>query len=147
MSWTTLLNENRMAIEPSSKSELDNLRSIVDRCFSDIRVTGLSNEQRFIVAYDAARTLALMIVRAEGYRPKKFGGHYNTFAGLEAADSGAFKTAADYLQICRLKRNDSEYAMAGTITSAETDELIKFVTQFAVDVEGWVSSSHPALRK
>src|SRR5947208_1056245 len=101
MNWTTLLNENRITAEVSSKSELDNLRSIVDRCFSDIHVTGLSDEQRFIVAYDAARTLALMIVRAQGYRPKKFGGHYNTFAGLEAADSAAFKTTADYLQLCR----------------------------------------------
>ncbi|HZK80489.1 MAG TPA: hypothetical protein VFC46_05460 [Humisphaera sp.] len=134
-----------MAAEPSSKAELDNLRSIVDRCFSDIHVAGLSHEQRFIVAYDAARTLALMIVRAEGYRPKKFGGHYNTFAGLEAADTAAFKTTAAYLQICRMKRNDSEYAMAGGVTSAETDELVKFVTQLAVEVEAWISSHHPGL--
>lgn len=29
MSWTKLLNDNRVTAEPSSKSELDNLRSIV----------------------------------------------------------------------------------------------------------------------
>jgi hypothetical protein len=38
------------------------------------------------MAYDAARTLSLMIVRAEGYRPRSAGGHYNTFLALEAAD-------------------------------------------------------------
>ena len=147
MSWITLLSENRVAVEPSSKSELDHLRSIVDRCFSDMHVVGLSDEQRFIVAYDAARTLALMIVRAEGYRPKKFGGHFNTFAGLQAADAAAFNTTGAYFQICRMKRNDSEYAMAGGITIAEADELVKSVTQFAIDVEGWISARYPGLNK
>jgi hypothetical protein len=136
-----------MAVEPSGKSELDNLRSILARCLSDCTVVGLSDEQRFIIAYDAARTLALMVVRAEGYRPKKFGGHYNTFAGLEAADTAAFKTTADYLQICRMKRNDCEYAMAGSVTSTDADELVKAVTQFAVDAEAWISSHHPTLSK
>jgi len=147
MTWTTLLAENRLTAEPSSKVELDKLRSIVTRCFSDINAVGLSDEQRFIVAYDAARTLALMIVRAEMYRPKKFGGHYNTFAGLEAADTAAFKATADYFQICRVKRNDSEYDFAGGITLADADELVKFVTQFAVDAEAWISSRHPTLSK
>jgi hypothetical protein len=98
-----------VAAEPTSKSELDKLRSIVARCLSDINVTGLSDEQRFIIAYDAARTLSLMIVRAEGYRPKKTGGHFNVFAGLAVADAAAFKTTADYFQTCRMKRNAAEY--------------------------------------
>jgi hypothetical protein len=145
MSWTTLLGENRVAAEPSSKSELDNLRSIVARCFSDINAINLSEEQRFIIAYDAARTLSLMIVRAEGYRPKTFGGHYNTFAGLEAADAVSFKATAAYFQICRMKRNDSEYGFASGTTSADANELIKAVTQFAADAEAWISSKHPGL--
>jgi hypothetical protein len=147
MSWTTLLGENRVTAEPSSKPELDSLRAIVARCLSDVDAIGLSDEQRFIIAYDAARTLSLMIVRAEGYRPKRFGGHYNTFAGLAAADTAAFGTAADYFQICRMKRNDSEYDFAGGITGADANELIKAVRQFAADVEAWVSARHPILRK
>jgi hypothetical protein len=147
MNWTTLLGEKRVAAEPSSKSELDNLRSIVARCLSDIHVPGLSDEQRFIIAYDAARTLALMIVRAAGYRPKKVGGHYNTFAALEAADAPAFHAIADYLQTCRMKRNDSEYDYAGGVTPHDADELVKLLTQFAADAEAWISSNHPGLRK
>ena len=88
-----------------------------------------------------------MIVRAAGYRPKTFGGHQNTFAGLEAADAATFKTTADYFQICRLKRHLSEYNFAGGVATNETEELVKSVKQFAIDAEAWISSHHPSLSK
>lgn len=69
---------------PPSKAELDNLRSIVARSLKDVTSAGLSADYRFVMAYDAARTLSLLVVRACGYRPRTIGGHYNTF--LEAAD-------------------------------------------------------------
>src|ERR1700716_3493421 len=69
MSWAKLLASNRVIQQPSAKAELDSLRSIVARCFSDVTAKGLSTDARFIMAYDAARTLSVMIVRAAGYRP------------------------------------------------------------------------------
>ena len=71
---------------PPGKAELDNLRSIVARSLSDAAAANLSADAQFVMAYDAARTLSLMIVRTEGYRPRSAGGHYNTFIALEAAD-------------------------------------------------------------
>ena len=65
---------------------MDNLRSIVTRSLKDVTAPGLSADGRFIMAYDAARTLSLMIVRSAGYRPRAVGSHYNTFVALEAAD-------------------------------------------------------------
>lgn len=91
MSWAKLLSDNRVTRVPPSKSELDNLRSIVIRSLKDVTAAGLSADARFIMAYDAARTLSLILVRAEGYRPRSVGGHYNTFLALEAADR-AFAT-------------------------------------------------------
>jgi hypothetical protein len=144
MIWTELLNENRVAAEPPTKQEMDNLRSIVRLRISDLHVKGLSHEQRFIIAYDAARTLSLMVVRAAGYRPRKHGGHFNTFAALEAADP-VFAQQFAYFNICRMKRNDSEYDFAGSITVSESDELIEAVTQFAPIVEAWIGQHQPAL--
>jgi hypothetical protein len=86
MSWTKLLASKTVTTLPATKAELDNLRSLVARSLKDVAATGLSTDMRFILAYDAARTLSLMIVRAAGYRPKAVGGHYNTFLALEAAD-------------------------------------------------------------
>jgi hypothetical protein len=89
MTWKKLLANNNVTREPPSKAELDNLRSIVARSMKDVTAPRLSADARFVMAYDAARTLSLMVVRAAGYRPRTVGGHYNTFLALEAAD-GSF---------------------------------------------------------
>src|ERR1700736_1327416 len=86
MSWAKLLASKTVTPLPATKAELDNLRSIVQRSLNDVAATGLSTDARFIMAYDAAPTLSLMIVRGVGYRPRAAGGHYNTFLALEAAD-------------------------------------------------------------
>ena len=70
MTWAKLLADKTVSALPSTKGELDNLRSIVTRSLKDVTAPGLSADGRFIMAYDAARTLSLMIVRSAGYRPR-----------------------------------------------------------------------------
>jgi hypothetical protein len=144
MSWAKLLADNRVKREPPNKTELDNLRSIVTRSLKDVTAAGLSADARFIMAYDAARTLSLIIVRAEGYRPRSVGGHYNTFLALEAADP-AFAALSAYFDGCRMKRNDCEYDFAGGVTDTDAEGLLKAVQQFAIDAEAWVKLHHPWL--
>jgi hypothetical protein len=96
------------------------------------------------MAYDAARTMSLIVVRAEGYRPRSVGGHYNTFLALEAADP-AFAALSAYFDGCRMKRNDCEYDFAGGVTETDADGLLKAARQFAIDAEAWVRSRHPHL--
>ena len=88
----------------------------------DATARGLSADARFVMAYDAARTLSLMVVRAAGYRPRSFGGHYNTFLALEAAD-GAFAKLSAYFDSCRQKRNASEYDFAGGVTDTRGERI------------------------
>jgi hypothetical protein len=64
MTWAKLLANNNVTRQPAAKKELDNLRSIVSRSLKDVTAPGLSADARFIMAYDAARTLSLMIVRS-----------------------------------------------------------------------------------
>jgi hypothetical protein len=142
MSWAKLLSDNRVTRVPPSKTELDNLRSIVTRSLKDVTAAGLSADARFIMAYDAARTLSLMIVRAEGYRPRSVGGHYNTFLALEAADP-TFAALSAYFDGCRMKRNDCEYDFAGGVSDTDASGLLKAVQQVAIDAEAWVKAHHP----
>lgn len=107
-------------------------------------VPGLSADARFIMAYDAARTLSLMIVRAAGYRPRAVGGHYNTFLALEAADP-AFAAMSAYFDGCRIKRNASEYDVAGGVSDTDADSLLKVVEKFRLETEAWVKTHHPRL--
>jgi hypothetical protein len=144
MPWAKLLADRRVTALPPNKAELDNLRSIVTRSLKDVSVSGLSVDARFVLAYDAARTLALIVVRASGYRPRAVGGHYNTFLALESADS-SFAAVSAYFDSCRMKRNDCEYDFAGGVTETEADALLKAVQQFNVDVEKWMKTHHPKL--
>lgn len=69
MTWIELLNRKLVTTEPVSKGELDNLRSIVSRSLANVSVAGLTSDIRFILAYDAARTLSLMIVHPRAIDP------------------------------------------------------------------------------
>ncbi|MDP9173159.1 MAG: hypothetical protein M3O30_04740 [Planctomycetota bacterium] len=144
MSWAKLLADKRVTRVRPSKAELDNLRSIVTRSLKDVAAPGLSADARFIMAYDAARTLSLIIVRASGYRPRSVGGHYNTFLALEAVDP-AFAALSAYFDGCRMKRNDCEYDFAGGVTETDANGLLTTVQKFAVDAEAWVQANHPSL--
>ena len=144
MTWAKLLADNTVTALPPTKAELTNLRSIVARSLKDVMVPGLSADARFIMAYDAARTLSLIIVRAAGYRPRAVGGHYNTFVALETADP-AFAALSAYFDGCRMKRNASEYDFAGGVSDADANGLLETVQQFAIDAEAWVKTHHPKL--
>jgi hypothetical protein len=104
----------------------------------------LSSDTRFVLAYDAARTLSLIVVRSSGYRPKAQAAHYNTFLALAEADP-AFNKLSLYFDGCRVKRNNSEYDAAGGVSDTDADSLLKTVKQFAVDAEAWMRAHHPNL--
>ena len=144
MSWLKLLAEKRVTLEPTSREEMENLRAIVARSLKDVEAVGLSADTRFILAYDAARTLSLLVVRSAGYRPRSAAGHYNTFLALEVADS-AFAAASAYFDGCRMKRNECEYDYAGAVTETEAGALLETVRQFAIDTAVWVKRHHPHL--
>ncbi len=144
MSWASLLAARNVTPEPPSKVELDNLRSIVARSLKDAQAGGLSADARFVMAYDAARTLSLILVRSEGYRPRTVHGHYNTFLALNEVDP-AFATLSTYFDSCRMKRNGCEYDFAGGVSDTDADSLLKAVQQFVVDADAWVKAHHPAL--
>ena len=104
MSWEKLLADRAVTTLPATKQEIDNRRSIVARSLRDVTASGLSADARFIIAYDAARTPALMVVRAAGYRPRSAGPHYHTFAALEAADAAFMAIPADLLGFLMVRK-------------------------------------------
>jgi hypothetical protein len=144
MSWTKLLADKRVTALAATPKELEDLRSIVARSLKDAMSPDLSDDARFVMAYDAARTLSLMVVRAAGYRPRSVGAHYNTFLALEAADK-AFAALSAYFDGCRIKRNECEYEFAGGISETDAEGLLKTVHEFSVAVEAWIEKRHPEL--
>ena len=146
MTLAKLLADKRVAGEPTSKQELDELREVVATNLRDAQVPGLSPQGRYEFAYNAARLLATLVVRASGHRViAKNGHHYYTFQALEAADPAAFKNAAAYFDAARSKRNDFSYEGPVGLTDTEADGLITDVKQFQQDVEAWIKAKDASL--
>lgn len=87
--------EHRLELHATSKQELDDLRSIVERNLKDAALPGLSPHNKFGLAYEAVLLLGKMVVGCAGYRAKSQGMHRTTFQGLALAmGKGISKEAA-----------------------------------------------------
>lgn len=109
MTWQELLDQRRVAREPTGRDEVAALRRLVSRCLANASIETLSPDGRFERACAAAQTLATIVIRVEGYRVRQPGAHYSTFLALEAADPEAFASFASYFDLCRTLRNELSY--------------------------------------
>lgn len=140
-----MLAEKRVASEPTSKKELDELRMMVNVNLKDAHIAGISAQGRFEFGYNAARLMATVVVRASGYRVvAKTGHHYFTFQAMQAADP-AFVKMAIYFDSARDTRNDFSYDAPVPISDTDADELVKAVEQFQRDAEIWIRAKDATL--
>lgn len=140
--------EKRVERVPPSAEELDGLRELLARNLNDARLSGLSADGRFAMAYNAARLLSTIAIRAAGYRVRGHAGaHYGTFVALEAAMGSSVSDIAGYFDTCRRKRNELSYDTAGIASDGEAAELLEKATAFSALVEDWLRRNHPALSK
>jgi len=124
---------------------LNALRSAVDRNLRDASLEGLSADNKFGLAYEAALLAAKMAVSAAGYRVKGLGAHQTTFVALKLALGTEMTQTAGYLDRCRRKRNDLSYDTAGIVTANEAAELIEEARKLEKTVEHWITDNHPRL--
>lgn len=131
----------------TSVEEVSNLLAIVRRDMDDAREHSISDDWRFGIAYNAALKLCTILLYAEGFRPDKNLAHYRTLQALPLILGDNWKSEAEYLDTCRIKRNTVEYDYVGGVTGSEADELIKFAGDLEKQVLEWLESTHPELRK
>ena len=130
--------------EPSSAQEIGNLFSIVDRDLQDAG-GAISADGRLGIAYNAGLKLAMILLRAEGYKPDRQSQHYRTIHAIPLILGEEFKEGSEYLDACRIKRNTVEYTIAGAATYSDVEELIDFVVKLRDVVRDWVKRRHPEL--
>lgn len=146
VTWNELEQQRRVAPEPTTKSEIDDLRALAQRNLQDAALPQLSSDGRFSMAYNAARTLANISIRAAGYRVKQSGGgHYNTFLALPVAMGSIYDTLSAYFDSCRQARNDLSYGAASVVSESDADELLQKATEFQRDLSNWLQTNHPTL--
>ena len=129
----------------SSRQEVADLLSIVERDLDDAAKTAISADWRFGIAYNAALKLCTILLHASGWRPEKSLQHYRTIHALPLILGADRKSDAEYLEACRKKRNMVEYDVAGGATTADADELLSFAKTLRDDVFAWLTEEHPGL--
>src|SRR6266481_2843534 len=85
----------------------------IERSLSDARTPGLSDDGRYLHAYNAALLMATSALAAEGYRPERRDSHhFRAFQSLEFTLEVPAKTL-QLLDTLRKKRNQNIYDSSG----------------------------------
>ncbi|HSB71158.1 MAG TPA: hypothetical protein VLT62_17670 [Candidatus Methylomirabilis sp.] len=128
----------------TSREEIGNLLTIVKRDLQDAQ-GGISPDWRFGIAYNAALKLCTILLFSEGYRPERTLQHYRTIQCLPIILGQERRADADYLEVCRSKRNRVEYDYVGGVSDDDVHELLEFVTGLRGQVLTWLKARHPEL--
>ncbi|GAB5562624.1 MAG: hypothetical protein SynsKO_42710 [Synoicihabitans sp.] len=128
----------------TNRRQIADLFAIVDRDLADSE-SGLSPDWQFGIAYNAALKLCTILLYAEGWRTEKNLAHYRTLQALPLILGSNRSADADYLDVCRSKRNVAEYDAAGRVSSREALELRLFANELRTDVIAWLGEAHPNL--
>jgi len=98
---------------------------------------------RFGIAYNATPRLCTIPVYAEGHRPERNLQHYRAIQALAVILGPKRGADADYLEICRKKRNVIEYDAVGAVTDDDATELVAFVVELRDRILAWLREHHP----
>lgn len=129
----------------TTRQEIDDLLSIVDRDVRDAQAGAISTDWQFGIAYNAALKLCTILLYAEGFRAGQGLQHYRTIQALPLILGSSRESDAAYLDTCRVKRNTVEYDRIGTTSDSEVLELLSFVQELRVEVGMWLQANYPEL--
>jgi len=140
-----LLNQGKLRSHKTSKEEIANLLKLVKRDIEDAKVSGLSSDRKFAIAYNAVLQSATILLYCKGYRTSGMGHHFTVFEAMkEILGQDSFELA-DYFDSCRAQRNVTDYSFSGEVSFAEAEELIQEAEDFLQMVLNWLKSHYPNL--
>ena len=145
MTLTQWAKNGWLTAHKTSAQEIGNLLAIVERDLKDATRGEISADWRFGIAYNAALKLCTVLLYAKGYRAERTLQYYRTLQALPLIFGPERKNDANYLDICRSKRNIVEYDRIGGITENDVNELIDFVKDLKNEVERWLEREHREL--
>lgn len=128
----------------TTPEEISNLLAIVDRDLQDAS-GDISVDWCFGIAYNAALKLCTILLYASGYRAERTLQHYRTIQALSLVLGESHKSDAQYLDVCRAKRNTVEYDYTGAVTEEDAEELIQTATDLRQQVITYLKTHHPEL--
>lgn len=131
--------------EATSREEIADQQSIVDRCLKDAAVEGISDDLRFYTTYNAILSLATIALRACGYRVASQQGHHQ-----KTLETVEFTLNVDDRFVRRLlsfskKRNAASYDAAGSVSNEEVKQIGEAAIQLREKVAAFLQANHSSL--
>lgn len=136
-----------LKIHKTSPQEIRQLFEMVARDIDDAQKENLSADWRFGIAYNAALKLCTILLYTSGFRPEKNLAHYRTLMALPLILGVDREDDANYLDVCRTKRNIVEYDYINGVTTNDAEELIGFAQALREDVLEYVTMHHAIFLK
>jgi len=114
----------------TNREELEAIFSVIDRCFNDAELKGLSSDQKYIISYQAAFEVSRAFIYCHGYRPIKTGHHYIVWQCMKDLVSADTRKTILLFETAAKKRNKLTYDIAGLASQKEADEIYKEAKAF-----------------
>src|SRR5271165_4325171 len=121
----------------TSRGEIADLLAVADRDLAACRTSGLHNDWRFNIAYNAALQLASAALAVAGYQAERSNHHYRIIDSL-AHTLGTDAPSIKLFDAFRKKRNISDYERADMISEAEVDTMIALAERLRKDFVLWI---------
>lgn len=127
------------------RRHIQRLLAAVRRNLADAHIDGLSNENRFDVAYKAIMQLSMLVLHACGYRTltSRTGHHLTAIQALQVA-MGLPVERLIVLDALRKQRNAADYS-GDTLPPGLVVECIEAGTALLVDVLRWLQAEKAEL--
>jgi len=139
------VNLNKLKPEPSSPAEIKDLLDLIDRDLKDSQASGVSIDQRFKTAYEAALIAAKLTLRASGYRTVGGGlQHHNLIFSLPLTIDAETELVTKF-QAFSKKRHLASYEAMGLVSKQELKEMIELAEDLHQRVRKWLKANHPEL--
>ena len=140
-----LVTTGQLKREPTSRKEIAGFLAAAAASPADAQVPALSSNGRFKHAYDAAHALALVALRANGYRPERTLGHRAIVFQSLAHTIVAYRRLWSTLDRYHAKRNRCKYVGIANATDAEARDLLALASELHAAFLEWLKKHHPSL--
>jgi hypothetical protein len=144
VSLTDWLKNAWLTEHETSRQEISDLLTVIDRDLNDCQSEGLSPDWQLAIAYNAALQVALAGLAVEGYRVTRESHHFRAIQSL-AFTLGCDRPLIVQLDAFRKKRNISDYERAGSVSTREATEMQELAQTLRTQLIAWLGRAHPDL--
>jgi hypothetical protein len=141
MSLRDWLRNTWLTEHETSREEITDLLSVIDRDLHDCQASGLSADWQLNIAYNAALQVAIAGLAAEGYRTTRDSHHYRAIQSLTFT-LGLGNRTITQLDAFRKKRNIGEYERSGGTSDQEAREMISLAARLREELLRWLKKEH-----